>query len=302
MKPIGSLITTPPGTPASPTGLRPGATGVAAMLTSAETEAGRARLAGLTPTEADLAAASSIRSSGVGLTASPSAAGNIRLAARDDLTADLPRALRAARCAVVGPTEGQIEEWGAKLASATARAPRSGAEDRLMFETWAEHLRGLPLDCVREAMSPARWKFWPALREVLDVAEGLARKRRTMLAALETLVRQSAQERGERWRSEALEAWRGAEILAARGDEAEREKAWARACAAKAEEFGVTVDLGARARIAARVAAMQAQRPTPQGLRAEPRDAAAFDPTRPAPPPSEALKALYARQAARGWG
>lgn len=205
---------------------------------------------------------------------------------------------------MVGPTEGQIEEWGAKLASATARAPRSGAEDRLMFETWAEHLRGLPLDCVREAMSPARWKFWPALREVLDVAEGLARKRRTMLAALETLARQSAQERGERWRSEALETWRGAEILAARGDEAEaeREKAWARACAAKAEEFGVTVDLGARARIAARVAAMQAQRPAPQGLRAEPRDAAAFDPTRPAPPPSEALKALYARQVARGWG
>lgn len=71
----------------------------------------------------------------------------------------------------------------ARLRAVTISRSAEAADLKLAMAAYAEALREYPPDVVAAACR-SRWKFWPALAELLDRADELVADRRAMLAAI----------------------------------------------------------------------------------------------------------------------
>lgn len=187
MKQINSAIITSQGAPAIGTGTGLGSHGLAKPE---NTRRVAAWLAARSPATVDKALQSQASSLGVSLSA------------KFDICAVNGETFLYARAAeATGPADA-LTAWGDKIAAVRTPAPREmveiwlaelsvsakkrqedGFSDVLRVEVYASDLARYPADVVKEALSPRRWKFWPALSEVQEICDAMCRTRAVYAAA-----------------------------------------------------------------------------------------------------------------------
>jgi len=190
------------GTPAlalveqSSTGTPPGGRGVATQQTA---EAARQWLLRQdSPASADRSLQHSLTSAlGVGLTPLvksifPASGGWIDVVVGCDITladgADVGRAIQRVEAAMTPATSDECEDWLAMMQAACARRADSEETATVALDLYSAALRQYPADVAKAVciqFATRRGTNWfPALGELLEVADRMAKPRQAMLAAL----------------------------------------------------------------------------------------------------------------------
>lgn len=91
--------------------------------------------------------------------------------------------LAKVRSASTPAPQATVEAWLAELSVSVARRQEDQFSEALRMAVYAKALAGFPADVVKDALRPARWKFWPALSEVEDLCRALGLTRQVFAAA-----------------------------------------------------------------------------------------------------------------------
>lgn len=112
-------------------------------------------------------------------------------------TADLARAIERVEAAMTPAEQDQVDEWLAMTQAACARRPASEETAEVVLSLYSAAMRQYPADVARAAcmhFATKRGTNWfPALGELLEVADRMALPRQMMLATLRNPPKEAGQ-------------------------------------------------------------------------------------------------------------